>query len=77
MWMSRRSPPHNDVERYAWIVDPSGNEIMQGLDCTARDGSGRLHRIATFHGALPPLDLSGAPAARSGGQSPREELESA
>jgi hypothetical protein len=48
---------HNDVERYAWkIVDPAGNEIMQGLDVTERDGAGRLHHITMFHGPLPPLD---------------------
>jgi hypothetical protein len=48
---------HNDVERYAWkIVDPAGNEIMEGLDVTERDGAGRLHHITMFHGPLPALD---------------------
>ena len=48
---------HNDVERYAWrIVDPQGNELMEGLDVTTRDLAGRLHRITMFHGPLPPLD---------------------
>jgi hypothetical protein len=45
---------HNHVERYAWkIVDPTGNEIMEGLDVTERDPAGRLHRIVMFHGPLP------------------------
>jgi hypothetical protein len=45
---------HNDVERYAWkIVDPAGNEIMEGLDVAERDRDGRLLRILMFHGPLP------------------------
>jgi hypothetical protein len=45
---------HNDVERYAWkIVDPAGNEIMEGLDVAERDHDGRLRRILMFHGPLP------------------------
>ena len=48
---------HNDVERYAWkIVDPAGNDVMEGLDVTQRDEAGRLCRITMFHGALPPRD---------------------
>ena len=48
---------HNDVERYAWkIVDPAGNDIMEGLDVTERDGAGRLRRITMFHGPLPGVD---------------------
>ena len=48
---------HNDVERYAWrIVDPQGNELMDGLDVTTRDSAGHLHRITMFHGPLPSLD---------------------
>ena len=46
---------HNDVERYGWkIVDPAGNEIMEGLDVAERDANGRLRRILMFHGSLPP-----------------------
>jgi hypothetical protein len=45
---------HNDLERYAWkIVDPEGNEIMEGLDVAERDRDGRLRRILMFHGPLP------------------------
>jgi hypothetical protein len=45
---------HNGIERYAWkIVDPSGNELMEGLDIAERDSAGRLQRIVMFHGALP------------------------
>jgi len=45
---------HNGIERYAWkIVDPSGNELMEGLDVAERDTSGRLRRIVMFHGPLP------------------------
>lgn len=45
---------HNDVERYAWkIVDSDGNELMEGLDITERDGDGRLQRIVMFHGPIP------------------------
>jgi hypothetical protein len=45
---------HNGIERYAWrIVDPGGNELMEGLDVTERDGAGRLQRIVMFHGPLP------------------------
>jgi hypothetical protein len=48
---------HNDVERYGWkIVDPGGNEIMEGLDVAERDASGRLRRIVMFHGPLPAAD---------------------
>jgi hypothetical protein len=48
---------HNDVERYGWrIVDPSGNEVMEGLDVAQRDRDGRLRRILMFHGALPAVD---------------------
>jgi hypothetical protein len=48
---------HNSVERYAWkIVDPSGNEIMEGLDIAERDADGRLQRIMMFHGPLPAAD---------------------
>jgi hypothetical protein len=45
---------HNGIERYAWrIVDPSGNELMEGLDVAERDTDGRLQRIVMFHGPLP------------------------
>lgn len=45
---------HNGIERYAWsIVDPSGNELMEGLDVAERDTNGRLQRIVMFHGPLP------------------------
>jgi hypothetical protein len=45
-----------DVERYAWrIVDPQGNELMDGLDVITRDSAGHLHRITMFHGPLPSL----------------------
>lgn len=48
---------HNNVERYAWkIVDPAGNDVMEGLDVTERDAAGRLHRIRMFHGQLPAID---------------------
>lgn len=48
---------HNDVERYAWkIVDPAGNEVMEGLDVAERDSDGRLRRIVMFHGPLPQSD---------------------
>jgi hypothetical protein len=48
---------HNDVEHYGWkIVDPSGNEVMEGLDVAERDRDGRLRRILMFHGALPTAD---------------------
>jgi len=44
---------HNGIERYAWrIVDPSGTELMQGLDVAERDTAGRLQRIVMFHGPL-------------------------
>jgi uncharacterized membrane protein len=46
---------HNGIERYAWkIVDPSGTELMEGLDVAERDPAGRLQRIVMFHGPLPP-----------------------
>jgi len=45
---------HNDVERYAWkIVDPTGQEVMEGLDVAERGDDGRLKRILIFHGYLP------------------------
>lgn len=45
---------HNGIERYAWkIVDPGGNELMEGLDIAERDSAGRLQRIVMFHGPLP------------------------
>jgi hypothetical protein len=45
---------HNNVARYAWkIVDSTGNDVMEGLDVTERDGGGRLRRITMFHGPLP------------------------
>jgi hypothetical protein len=48
---------HNNVERYAWkIVDPSGNDLMAGLDIAERDADGRLLRILMFHGPLPAAD---------------------
>jgi hypothetical protein len=52
---------HNGIERYAWkIVDPSGTELMEGLDVAERDPDGRLQRIVMFHGPLPPAaDPSG------------------
>jgi hypothetical protein len=47
---------HNGIERYAWkIVDPSGAELMEGLDVAERDPAGRLQRIVMFHGPLPPV----------------------
>jgi hypothetical protein len=47
---------HNDVARYAWkIVNPAGNDVMEGLDVTLRDAAGRLRRIMMFHGPLPAL----------------------
>lgn len=51
---------HNGIERYAWkIVDPSGKELMEGLDIAER-GAGRLQRIVMFHGPLPPaVDANG------------------
>ena len=46
---------HNGIERYAWkIVDPSGTEVMAGLDVAERDHAGRLQRILMFHGVVPP-----------------------
>jgi hypothetical protein len=48
---------HNNVERYAWrIVDVTGNDVIEGLDVTERDDTGRLHRITMFHGPLPTVD---------------------
>ena len=48
---------HNDVERYAWkIVDPAGNEVMDGIDFAGRDRDGHLRRILMFHGPLPAAD---------------------
>jgi hypothetical protein len=48
---------HNSVERYAWkIVDPGGNDLMDGLDITERDADGRLQRILMFHGPIPAAD---------------------
>jgi hypothetical protein len=45
---------HNDVVRYAWkIVDPQGDEVMEGLDVAERMDDGRLRRILMFHGPLP------------------------
>ena len=45
---------HNGIERYAWrIIDPGGNEVMEGLDVAERDAGGRLQRIVMFHGPLP------------------------
>jgi hypothetical protein len=50
---------HNGIERYAWkIVDPSGNELMEGLDIAERDRTGRLQRIVMFHGPLPAANAS-------------------
>jgi hypothetical protein len=52
---------HNGIERYAWkIVDPSGNELMEGLDIAERDSAGRLQRIVMFHGPLPPASAADA-----------------
>jgi hypothetical protein len=52
---------HNGIERYAWrIVDPSGNELMEGLDVAERDTAGRLQRIVMFHGPLPALSAASA-----------------
>jgi hypothetical protein len=48
---------HNSVERYAWkIVDPTGNDLMEGLDIAERDTDGRLQRILMFHGPIPAAD---------------------
>lgn len=48
---------HNDVERYVWrILDPAGNQVMEGLDVAERAPDGRLRRIVMFHGFLPRLD---------------------
>ena len=48
---------HNGVERYAWkIVDPSGNELMEGLDVAERGPDGLLQRILMFHGPMPAAD---------------------
>jgi hypothetical protein len=53
---------HNGIERYAWkIVDPSGTELMEGLDVAERDPDGRLQRIVMFHGPLPPVEGSVGP----------------
>jgi hypothetical protein len=48
---------HNSVSRYAWkIVDPTGNDLMEGLDIAERDADGRLRRILMFHGPIPAAD---------------------
>jgi hypothetical protein len=48
---------HNDVERYAWkIIDPAGNNVMEGIDVAERDPDGRMRRILMFHGPLPSAD---------------------
>jgi hypothetical protein len=45
---------HNGIERYAWkIVDPSGSELLAGIDVAERDATGRLQRIFMFHGLTP------------------------
>jgi hypothetical protein len=47
---------HHHVVRYAWkIVDPEGDEVMQGTDVAERDDDGRLRRVLMFHGPLSPL----------------------
>jgi hypothetical protein len=52
---------HNGIERYAWkIVDPGGNELMEGLDITELDSAGRLQRIVMFHGPLPAASAADA-----------------
>jgi hypothetical protein len=52
---------HNGIERYAWrIVDPNGNELMEGLDIAERDITGRLQRIVMFHGPLLAAGAAGA-----------------
>lgn len=54
---------HNGVERYAWkIVDPDGNELMEGLDIAERDNAGRLERIVMFHGPLPTASEANTPS---------------
>jgi hypothetical protein len=54
---------HNGIARYAWkIVDPSGAELIEGLDVAERDPASRLQRIVMFHGPLPPVtEPSGPP----------------
>jgi len=48
---------HNDLVRYAWkIVDPEGQDFMEGLDVAERADDGRLRRILMFHGPLPTAD---------------------
>jgi hypothetical protein len=57
---------HNEIERYAWkIVDPSGADVMEGLDVVERDQAGRLQRIVMFHGPLPPAAEAGGSEQRS------------
>jgi len=42
------------IIRYAWkIVDPEGQEVLEGLDVVERADDGRLLRILMFHGPLP------------------------
>lgn len=45
---------HNNVARYRWrIVDPAGQEFMEGLDVVERADDRRLKRILMFHGPVP------------------------
>jgi hypothetical protein len=38
------------------IVDPAGEQVMEGLDVAERASDARLRRIVMFHGPLPELD---------------------
>ena len=45
---------HNDVLRYAWkIIDPRGEQVMEGVDVVDLAQDGRMARIVLFHGKLP------------------------
>jgi hypothetical protein len=45
---------HNNVARYAWkIIEPPGDQLMEGVDVVDFADDGRLQRIVLFHASLP------------------------
>lgn len=48
---------HHGFARYAWtITDRDGRAIGDGIDIVERSEAGRISRVITFFGALPPPD---------------------
>lgn len=47
---------HDRYLRFAWkLLDPSGNEMLEGVDFGEFDGDGRISRIVGFFGPWPQL----------------------